>query len=453
MARAFAEHLTALTDKQLWLDNPLAVRDARREFRHNRVFYAILTLSLTVLALAIYGGWMLYNLVKYSRHVPDSLGGNIGTAIAILVSGTHFWWVARAAQGRVDGMLMREASLDGMTSLLMLPIPRLSLVVQAAAYPWMAAAVVSILLLPVYIFCVGIDAISWAEFFSLYVLFALAAVSLPSFRRPALSGTVAATMLNQAIDDPNAEPSSGFAPFRKSGAQAGFGALTLIGFIPVIFIVMSIFMGFSSRQIYTALDSYVPQSILSLVPSSIVSLPFMTARLMITALGFFQWTIYPLPLIVTLALLRKYLNLLRTSEFLSVGQYRDLAGLSTYKPRRTAEFYYRMMLIIVAAGFLWPWGVRDGGISFLAPNPAAKDAGISGMIFLSLFSAAAWAIIRAGRIGTWMRPNSGSDETLRTFSFRSAVRYCAAPFGVCAAIAILCLILDGDFLLARYYLT
>ena len=450
MGHAFAEHLAALTDKRLWFDNPLAVRDARREFRRNRVFYAILTLCIALLVLLILCGRGLYFVIRFERHVPDWLGGNLATAIVIAISGVHFWWVARAAQRRVDGMLMREASLDSLTSLLMLPMSRLSLVLQAAAYPWMAAASVAILLLPIYMFCLGLEGITWTELFSLYSLFALASVAMPGFRRPALSGNVGATMLNQVIDNPNTEPDSGTTPIRKRGVKPGLGALTLIGIIPAGFVLFSLVAGFGRGQLYGSLANYVPNSILSLLPSSIISLPFMMARAMVTPFGFFQWSIIPLPVVVALVLLRKYLNLVRTSEFLSVGTYRDLAALPTYLPRRRAELVYRALFIIVTAGFVWPWAVRDNGLGFLTPNPTAADAGVFGFVFLALFTAAAWAVVRGGLLGAWMRPFSASEETRRTVNFGSSAWYLAAPFALTAVVTVLCLLFGGQFTISLH---
>ena len=252
---------------------------------------------------------------------------------------------------------MREASLDGLTSLLMLPMSRLSLVLQAAAYPWIAAATVAILLLPIYIFCVGLDGMTWPELASLYTLFGIASVALPGFRRPALSGSIAATMLNQAIDNPNTEPDATKLPFPANpvvGQDSGRRS-RWVGVIPAFFILLSIFAGFGRGQIYGALADYVPDSILSLVPSSIISLPFMTARVLITPFAFFRWTVIPLPIVTTLVLVSKYLSLVRTSEFLSVGMYRDLASLATYRPRRTAELGFQMVLVLVSVGFMWAW--------------------------------------------------------------------------------------------------
>lgn len=443
MAHVFAEHLAALTDRQLWLDNPLAIRDARREFRRNRVFNAILALCIALLVIGVVGASILSLLLTYIHHVPDWLGGHFGTALAILVSGIHFWWVARAAQSRVDGMLMREAALDGMTSLLMLPMSRLSLVLHAAVYPWMSAIWVSVLLLPVYVFCVGIDGMRWDELLALYTLFALTGVAMPAFRRPALSGNVAATMLNQATDDTTGEAETGRSFLRKRGARAGFSAVTTIGVIPLFFVLLAMMAGFGGLP-FAALSRYVPESILSLVPSCIISLPFMAARAMVTPFPFFQWSADPLPFVVFLVLGYKYIGLVRTSEFLSVGQYRNLVMVPSYRPRRSAELAHKLLTVVIAAGYLWTWAIRDNGIGFLALHPSATDSGAQGLLFLALFVAGAWGVVRAGLVGLWMNVFSAPKETRRTVTWRSALAYCLSPFLYLLGITLICLLVGGD---------
>ena len=453
MSLPIAEHIAALTDPQLWQDNPLAMRDARRDTRRNRIFIAVLTLCLTLLFLGGLGAYNLYELLKATWQVPNWLGGDLATALAIGVTGIHFWWVARAAQRRVDGMLMKEAALDGLTSLLMLPMSRLQLVLQAALYPWITAASIALLLLPVYVFCVALEGMTWAELFSLYTLFALASIVTPGFRSPALSGNVGSKMLNQSVEDPHSEPDGDASFLQKRGVKNKLTAMTTVAAVPG-YLILIVFISFSSTGLNQTLGRYIPASILALVPSAIISLPFMLVRALIAPFAWFQWHLAPMPFVISGVLLWKYLLLIRTSEFLSVGQYRDLASLPSYLPRRRVLATLYVAISIVVIGYLWPWVVRDEGAAFLTSNPTGRGAGFQGFLFLSVFCATAWALVRSGSVGIWgsvFKKRSSSDPdspdydpTPRTVTVLSSIRYIAMPMVYIGGIVLVCGVFGGQ---------
>ncbi len=439
----FADQIALLFDHTIWSDNPVAMRDFRRESRLNRLFYAIVTLVSAVLVVCALGGANIYTSLTIFWHVSSSLGGDPATALAIAVSGLHFWWVARAAQQRIDGMLMREAALDGMTSLLMLPTNRLVLVLQSAVYPWLAAAGIALLLLPIYAFCVSVGAMSITELFALYLIFALLAVVAPSFRRPALSGNIAVSMLNQTVEDPSAEPEAGRSLLQKRGVKSTVAPIGMIIAIPafLIFLAVTALTGNSYTSTYIR---YVPMSILSLLPSIYISLPMILTRAIVYPFLWFHMAVPPLFFVVPLVLAKRYLDLMRTGEFLSVGQYKDLATAPGYLARRRAQATLLMAFAVVVIGYLWPWAVRDAGLGLFSAHNGAMNAGAEGLLFLALLSAAAWSVIRAGMVGQWRCLRAPQGMVRREFTAQSGLLYILQPWATCGGIYLISLLLGGE---------
>src|SRR5205823_6204772 len=75
--------------------------------------------------------------------------------------------------------------------------------------------------------------------------------------------------------------------------------------------------GLAISNVYDSLSPYVPHSVVALMWTSLISWPLMLARLMISPLDWFGITIIPLPFVLVLFLLKRYVQIVKASEYLS----------------------------------------------------------------------------------------------------------------------------------------
>ncbi|HZT42279.1 MAG TPA: hypothetical protein VFA07_08815 [Chthonomonadaceae bacterium] len=424
-----SQHREALTDPQAWQDNPFATREARRDLRRKQ---PVKSLAWMCGALLVLGGpalWGLRWLYREGYGIPWYLGGDLGAVLCILVSGIHIWLIAGAAQKHTTNLLTQEAARNTLPSLLLLPQSPFQTIVQTAVYPWRAAMRIALVLLPAYVLCVGLDGISWADLMMLYLVFAMTAVSFPVWRSPALTATGTPAAAPEASAKTAGMQGQTTGATGSSGSSPG-GWLAL-GFLLPMF---ALFSALVSRRgvggMLGDLHRYMPDSIIVLLPSSLLSWPLLMARALITPFEWFGWPVPPLPFALFLFALGRYVQVVRTSEYLSVGTYRDLALLPTYLPRRRLEGALRIAGALIATGYLWHWAIRDGALALLAASTDLASPGLAGFLYALLFVAAWRGMVRAGQLGGWLRESRSpvTAAAVRSVTLRSAAVFFCAPF-------------------------
>lgn len=432
-------HTAALTDPQTWSDNPFVSRERRRDVKRKQPtkLYAVMAVMMCVLlGLGIAGLWAA---MKHHLRIPWFLGGDVGTVLCILIVGLHIWFVSGSSANRSLLMLVQEASRDTLSSLLLLPMSPFQLLLQAGIYPWLVGMRTAFALLPLYVFCVALDGISWLDLVMLYVVFGMAAVSFPIWRRPILSETAlvaAPTQTTPGVNAAAAQAAMG-APPTTSGVQAtnasntSGGWMTLFFMLPMVLTMFAFLIGRGPAGMRDALSPYFPDNLLGLMLPSMLSWPLLVARGLITPFAWFGWHVAPLPFVLVFFLLTRYLQLVRTSEFLSVGTFRDLAAHPTYLRRRKAEGAVRIAQAFVAVGYLWIWAVRDGGLGFLVQTSGKINppvAGLTGFVYLLLFGTIARGLFRVCQLGGWQRGVRAARVAVRAIRPQAALRYLVEPF-------------------------
>jgi len=437
-------HAAALADPQTWRDNPFVSRERRRDIKRKqptKMFAIMAVMLMLLLGAGIAAYWFL---ARNGYHIPWYMGGDVGTVLCILLAGLHIWFISGASGNRSLLQLQQEAHRDTLSSLLMLPMSPFQLLLQAGVYPWLAGMRTAIVLLPLYVFCVALDGISWLDLAMLYVVFAIVATSFPMWRRPILSETalvVSPTATTPGTNIPGAQNATGM-PTTTAGAQTANTGNSAGGWMVLFFLLPMIFSGFAliigsarggngPQAIRDILSPYFPESLMSIMLPSMLSWPLLIARGLITPFAWFSWHVPPLPFVVVFFLLTRYFQLVRTSEFLSVGTFRDLAAQPTYLRRRRVEGAVRIAQMFVVTGYLWIWAVTNGGLSFLLHTSAKlsrTDAGLAGFVYLLLFAAIVRGLFRACQLAQWQRGERAARIAVRSVSALAAIRFLAEPF-------------------------
>jgi hypothetical protein len=434
-------HNIALADSQNWHDNAFVSRERRRDVKRKQPTKLFAWMAGTLLILGGFGLWGIWALMRSRYHIPWFLGGEVGTALCILIVGLHIWFVAGSSQNRAMLMLAQEAHRDTLSALLLLPMSPFQLLLQAGVYPWLMGMRTAFVLLPLYVFCVALDGISWLDLIMLYVVFGMVAVSFPLWRRPILSETALVVTPTQASLGANAnlaqtamgmQPSATTSGLQTTSANNASGGWMLLCFMfPMFLAFFALVSGRGLAGMHDALSAYFPESILRLMAPSMLSWPLLMARGLITPFDWFGWHVPPLLFVPIFFVLSRYLQLVRTSEFLSVGTFRDLAAQPTYIPRRRVEGVLRIAQMFVVTGYLWIWAVRDGGLGFivhLGGKAAPASAGLTGFVYLLLFATLWRGLLRASMLATWQRGNRAARLAVRSVSAQAATRYLCEPF-------------------------
>ena len=425
-------HVTILTDPYTWLDNPFIRREWRRERKRRQPLLSITVMAVTLALFCGLAWWGLSAMHRRGYGNAWFVGGNVALAIAVVLSGLHLAFVVGAAQKHTLRMLVQEVAQNTLPSLLTLPTPPFQLVIQSIVYPWLAAMRQAVLLLPVYVFLVGLNGLSWLDVLMLYVVYALSSISFPRWNRPVLSENAAMTNVapaqTQALAK-NATISQTAALSNNANPGYSFGQWLSTAFL--LPYILLIFQRGRLTGVRDMLAAYLPESLLLLLPTSFLSWPLMIARGLVTPLDWYGLPVPPLLFVLPLFFAARYTQAIRLAEFLSVGTYRDLVALPTYHARRRLEGRIRVLQVFVTVGYLWRWGVVDGGMSFLvSPGVVDRLHGLLGFLYLLLFVTLGRGIGRSAALAGWLREGNrtGREAVHKLLTVRSTVRYLAEPF-------------------------
>lgn len=446
-------HQIALTDVQNWRDNPFVARERRRDVKRRQPTKLFAWMAGTLLILGGLGLWGIRAMMGSRIHIPWFIGGDVATALCILLVGLHAPFIASSAQTRATLLLAQEAHRDTLSSLLLLPMSPFHMLVQTAIYPWLFGMRTALVLLPLYVFFVALNGISWLDLLMLYLVFAMIAVAFPLWRRPMLSETALvvaptqaslgaqANLAQTAMGTNQTAATPGAQATVAGGGNANGSWVALVYMLPMFLTFFAFVSARGPAGIHDVLSVYFPEPLLRLMMPSILSWPLLIARGLITPLDWFGWHVPPLPFVLIFFCANRYLQLVRTSEFLGVGTYRDLAQQPTYLPRRRVEGALRIAQLFVLTGYLWIWMVTNGGLRFLVQQSAKTSpaaAGLTGFVYLLVFATILRGLYRTAQLGNWQRGVKAARLAVRSVSLKAAARYLAEPFVFCALFLMAC---------------
>ncbi len=417
--------MNLLLDSSNWQDNPFAARDMRRDAKRGQPAKTYGWMLSLMLASATGAAALISLLWEHEMGIPWFAGASIGTALCVAVCGIHAIFVQGASQALSQSRIQQEQQRHTLQAVLLLPTPPLQMVAQQCVYPWLAAMRLALAGLPFYALSVAVGGLSWADVLLLYVVFAGLSVTVPNCRAPALADAAAtpgATQSGTGTTTASANQSS-------SGGAAAMVWMSL-GVIAVL--LLALMSGRSIPATYAHLHHYIPARVLDLLPAVFLSWPLVLARALVTP---FDWYSLPLPpglFAVPLFLLGRYAQALRSSQYLQVSTYRDLAFLETFLPRIRLQGCLTLAWIFIGLGYLWRWAVRDQALALLVPITGPAD-GLGGFLFLALVVTGWRVMARAATIGGLLAsPSSGRTRVrrlvVRQTTLPAAIRFVAEPF-------------------------
>lgn len=436
------DHWRALRDRHTWVDNPFADRDFRRDVKRKQLTKTISWFTVMLLIIGVPAVYGLGHLLEIRRSLPWFLGGDPLLALFILVSGIHVWFIGTTSQRGTLLMLGQEASRNTLMHLLTLPVSGFQLLLETAVYPWVAAMRVALLLLPFYVFVAAMERISWLDLFFLYVVFGMCSISFPILRRPARGDalpTLPGAMPNQQTAGAAALASTNNRQAQAGNPTAGIW-IVLIFVLPMVAIMGAFASGRGLHGVFDILHPYLPDSLIQLMPASMLSWPLLAARGMIYPLNWFGIGVPPVIFALPLLLIQRYLLLVKTSEYLEVGLYRDLAILPTYRSRRRVESIMRSAILVIMTGYLWKWAIWNDGIHFVAGTNPISAPGLPSLVYAILFVSALAILTRVSLVASWqtMEHRKRVRYANRRFTIRSAAIYLITPMLVSIAFYLIC---------------
>lgn len=439
------EHRGALTDPQTWVDNPFVRREMGRDRKKQQPTRSFAWMCGTLLILGGAGLWGLSLLATHGFGNTWVSGGDLGVTLCILICGIHIYYVVGATQKHTLRLIADEISKNTFPCLMLLPASRFELVLQAMVYPWCVGMRAALVLLPLYALCVGLGGVSWLDVVMLYVVFALSAVSVPRWSRPALHEDIATSIPTAEVPPWMVRSGAGGSTPQSANQNSSFGQWASMACLFLLF--GSIFNSARLSGIHTFIHRYAPESIFVLLPNSIFSWPLLVARGLITPFDWYGLPIPPLPFVLFFFFFNRYTQLVRVSEWLQVGRYRDLVALSTYLPRRRLEGKLIFGQAYVGIGYIWAWAVRDGGLTLVAGQAGEQKAsGLIGLAYLFVLASVYFSgMARAGNLAGWHRARWENRErqAVPSLTAASAARYLAAPLLIGVALYLCCCVTAG----------
>lgn len=409
------DHLSVLTDKNTWLDNPFVPKERRRDTKR---FFPLITFCWMCGILLLVGG-LLYAIIVFAKlqlhRIPRAMGGDFGTALCIIVSGIQIHFISGASRKHTYMAWVSEIAQDTLSSLLMLPCSAFKIVVQMMQYPWLVAMRLPIAMLPVYVLCVALEGITWVELFSLYLVFALIALSTPILLTPILNESAAIALMPIAKQSLFANRGASIVQPGVAQAQNIKRSRSAMSVLSIYFSLIPFALAFSafrrggSSNLMISVNQYIPPHITDLLFSVIISWPLMLARLFITPLDWYGTPVIPILFILPLYLLNRYGLITRVSEMLSSGAFRDLPLQATYRPRMRMAFWLRNTWYFVIIGYFWKFLVVHNNIGYLG-QAVVGGGGLGGMLTLIMTVTAFFMITRAALLGYYLYTPLRSGE-------------------------------------------
>lgn len=445
------DHLKAFLDSQTWHDNPFVIRESRRDRKRKQATRSYFWMALVmVCCIALAAAGIVAALNSGSRFPWWWIGGDPFVALTIVVSGTHVMFIAGASQRTTAQMLRQEAFKNTLMHLILLPMSPFQVVLEAAIYAWMEGMRVAITLLPFYVFMAAMDKISWLDLLMLYGVFATVSFAAPITRRPMLADDVTTASIPQPLarrpgSTALAQTARGQQQNQNANSSLGMVMACLLPMFFAFFVMVGRLGGRGGSRTLQSFHQYIPDSLLTLMPTSLLSWPLLIARGVITPLDWFGHRIPPIVFCLVLTVVTRYVQMVRTSEYLQVGLYRDLAFLPTYLPRRRLETVVRYIQLFVVTGYLWRWGIVNGGLNFLSNGAIGRGSGLPGFAY-ALLCMLGWVVMtRVSLLANWRWSERSKRRLLAVRHYPSfrALRYALEPFVFVIGYYLACCLLSG----------
>ncbi len=377
----------AFTDTLSLADNPIAVREMRRDHRRREPFLLALITLLTLLTMLL----LVMALVKWRlesiglRHgIPSWLGGSYGALLLASVSGIHVWFVMHASRRRTLYFFLQEYRQNTLPALLMTPVPPFQIILQAAVHPFLQGMLMAAAGLPFYAFACSLGGVRLLDIPMLYLFFAMVAFTPPRWFVPVFGGIEA-----EAIQK------------RKQGVKATSYTDALISWLIILTSLSPftrwIFGGFGMVNLLIILWQSLPRDLGLFLLAFPLTWVICAARWLYTPFPFYAFSLPPILLILPLYLLARTMRIWESSMYLRIGENEQMYALWDMPIYWRARAAHGILLAFTLLGLFWKPFVASEltstMVSLLAKSPVLS---LMGLIWLGgwLAGLATWGRLR-----------------------------------------------------------
>jgi hypothetical protein len=398
----------AFTDTLSLADNPIAVREMRRDDRRREPFLLALITLLTLLTGLI----LAMALVKWRQEsiglrngIPAWLGGSYGALLLASISAIHVWFVMHASRRRTHAFFLQEYRQNTLPALLMTPVPPFQIILQASVHPFLQGMVIAAAGLPFYAFAASLGGVRPLDIPMLYLLFAMIAFAPPRWFVPVFGGLDAEEIQK-----------------RKQGGRGTGSMDTLIGWLIILTSLSPftrwIFGGFGMINLLIILWQSLPRDLgLFLLPFPL-TWAVCTARWLYTPSSFYALSLPPVLLILPLFLFARTLRIWESSMYLRIGDQEQIYALWDMPTYWRARAVYGSLLAFTLLGLFWkPFVASQLTSAMVSPLAASPTLSLMGLIWLGGW----WVGLTTwGRLRTLFRPQFQQAATLSRNTQRSS---------------------------------
>ncbi len=422
----------AFTDTLSLADNPIAVREMRRDHRRREPFLLALITLLTLLTGLI----LTMALVKWRlesvglRHgIPSWLGGSYGALLLASVSAVHVWFVMHASRRRTLSFFLQEYRQNTLPALLMTPVPPFQIILQASVHPFLQGVLMAAAGLPFYAFAVSLGGVRPLDIPALYLLFAMIAFAPPRWLVPVFGGLEA-----DAIQK------------RKQGGRGSGSMDTLISWLIILTSLSPftrwIFGGFGMINLLIVLWQSLPRDLgLFLLPFPLTWV-VCAARWLYTPSPFYAFTLPPVLLILPLFLFARTLRMWESSMYLRIGDNEQIYALWDTPIYWRARAAYAALLAFTLLGLFWkPFVASEltaAMVSLLTKSPTLS---LMGLIWLGgwWIGLTTWGRLRTLHSPLFQQAVALSQNAETSPTDASAIRRAGALYLLSPFLTVLCL--------------
>lgn len=373
------------TDVFTWQDNPVLLREQRRESRRRDRAVLFLVMLGTMVAAFFASDWAL----RYSHdqrlmreRVPVVLGGGYPIFFFALFSGIHALFVWHATYRRSYYLLLQEYRQNSLSTLLCTRVTPFQLLLMASLHPFRQGMLVAAVGLPFYAWIMALGGVPFIDFIGLYVFFAMISFRPPRWSLPVFAGIPAEDILKR----------------QRSGRPKTWGEWWLYNGIWILMVggwyLQWVFGPAWMRKFLWPLTSLVSTDISRILPAFMITWVLALVRFLWHPLAYFGFHLAPIVVIVPLYLFARLMAIWESSIHLRTGDTDTSQNLWDLHEYWRMRRIYGLVLPFLLMGFLWQPYVASGLTSVLVLiNGAQGDAAIAGLLYLagSLAAMVCWA--------------------------------------------------------------
>ncbi len=376
------------TDPFTFKDNPILLREDRRDSRRkDRLLFITITL-VTLSALICLLTWLFQ---KYYYHQPwvkstyREFGGSHVTMMFLCTAGVHYWFVLHAVVRRTNTFFLEEYRRNSLLSLLCTQLPPFQLALQACAQPFRETMIIALTGLPIYLLLLASGGCGLIDLFGLYLLFTMTAFRPPRWTVPVFA--------NVPVDNIQKRMNSGAA---KTWGEFWFAfSFVLIPFGSTLLSV-AFGRGWGSQSIGPIWYA-LPRSARDISDFFPITWVMVVARVLVTPIPYYHFILPPIVIILPLYLFARILGLWETSLNLRLGDSDISEALWDLPAYWRSRRLYGLLFPFLLLGYLWPIHIQTQHLSvFLYIQGGRLDQTIAGLWWFcgSLGVMICWARVR-----------------------------------------------------------